>query len=237
MYESSRAVIAPRRSFGRALEVRIGSEPGGGIKCATLIMNDGSIVGATCRGSGDWITVTAPSNFGIAEVQACAKSETSKLLSLPLLSAVDASVGVFEVRGVHATQLLPTLNPLLASGRDAGWRMPAGASNVRGESMLILTAAAAGVTFLGLLVCCLCSHGANRKPKGKKFARVSSSDRGGDEKQDSDGSRDSEEEEDREKEEAGEEEDEEDEEDAEDSDDEKRTLRIRTNTSNRSHAS
>ena len=77
------------------------------------------------------------------------------------------SVGVFEVRGVHATQLLPTLNPLLASGRDAGWRMPAGASNVRGESMLILTAAAA-VTFLGLLGL-LCSHGANKSRRARSL--------------------------------------------------------------------
>ena len=163
--------------YERSLDILIGPSPGVGSKCASLIMNDGSTVGAHCEGTGSWITLSATGSFSVAEVQVCPSNAINQLLSLPLLSTIDASAGVLEVKGNggHSTQLLPTLDPLSAVGRDAEWRLPLRTVGLSAENMMVATAAAAGLTFLGLLGCLLCApRGVPRKRR--KFARVSSSD-------------------------------------------------------------
>ena len=52
-------------TFGRSVDVHIGSEsgPGAAAKCATLTVGDGSAVGAHCQGEGDWVTIAAHAAF------------------------------------------------------------------------------------------------------------------------------------------------------------------------------
>ena len=101
-------------SFRKTVDVHIGADSGlvgGEGKCASLLVDEGSAVGAFCEGEGEWVTISAQGAFSLAEIQIC-DAIFNPLLRQPLTSAVDMSSGLLELdaAGTSAQQLLPTLS-------------------------------------------------------------------------------------------------------------------------------
>lgn len=170
-------------SVGRTIEVHIGPASGlaRGVKCASLIVDDGSSVGARCEGEGEWVTIAASGSFALAEVQVCDAGDVNKLLHGQLASNLDTSAGLLaEAKdGTHLEQVAPMLLSLVPPGRDAAWRMSAGASRSgavalsMSQSQLALLAGATAVLFVAL-VCALSRTG--ECCSRRSFARVGHAD-------------------------------------------------------------
>jgi len=160
------------QSFQRSIDVRIGWESGviSEEKCATLIVDDGSAVGAFCEGEGDWVTISAKKAFSLAEVQVCEGSDVNPLLRRPVVNAVDTSAGLLEIENAGSTeQLTPTLVALDEPGRNAPWRLAPVEDSRGGLSQTLMLLGVASL-LLALLVF------VPRKMCAKRtFARVSDS--------------------------------------------------------------
>ena len=162
------------QSFRRTIDVRIGAESGqGATKCASLVVDDGSAVGAFCEGEGDWLTISAPGSFALAEVQVCEAAQVNPLLRQPMTSTVDTSAGLVEVNsaGTQTAQLVPILLALLEPGRNAAWRSKASGG---GRLTMVLIVVALGTGAVALLVIVI--YGLLRGLSRRSFARVSKHD-------------------------------------------------------------
>jgi hypothetical protein len=164
------------QSFRQSIDVHIGLESGptGADKCASLVVQAGSAVGAFCEGEGNWITVTSSSSFTLAEVQVCYASDVNPLFHGTLTRTVDTSAGLMEVRvdDMQYEQLVPTLLSLVEPGRDAAWRLPMGHSGILGLMLkAVVLPSVGGLALLALVVCSL-----RRVFLQGSFVRVSRSD-------------------------------------------------------------
>jgi len=159
------------QSFRHTVVVHIG-ETVNADQCTTFVVDDGSAVGAICEGEGEWVTISAPSSFALAEVQVCDADELNVLLRQPLTSAIDVSAGVLDIgdSGAEVEQLAPNLLALVAPGRDAAWRYSATQS--ADWWPLVLGVSSVGGVVLLLAIACMPRKVCVRRT----FARVSYSD-------------------------------------------------------------
>ena len=164
------------------LEVYLGDGAGLGAhatKCDDLMVDDGSVTGTFCEGSGNWVTITAHGRrFSLAEVQVCEASQVNLLLSRRTTSSLDTSAGIFEVHdaGARVAQMTPSLLPFSPSGRDALWRLPP--SNTT-PLIAGVCGLAVAILIIVVAICRHCCH-ASRKPsaisKTAKFSRIGTSE-------------------------------------------------------------
>lgn len=163
------------QAFDRSIDIHLGPDSGPTSKCTTIVVDDGSAVGAYCEGEGDWVTVVAQAPFALAEIQVCDASDVNTLLRGELLSAVDTSAGVVELRdGTQVHQLAPTLLSMSSPGRDATWRHSSGARSNGLMSPTLRKTALPLLVVLALFIVVV--YILRRLCSRRSFARVSRTD-------------------------------------------------------------